>query len=98
MTVVATCYLSYPYRSDPVRASLCRWHQITLFSPRRERENSGYCNTTNPTMNLHDSLTSVFAIPYRKVKTPIPIAQRPTKTAWHPPAVSSFKACKTPAR
>jgi hypothetical protein len=31
MTVAATCYLSYLYRSDPVRAPLCRWHQITLF-------------------------------------------------------------------
>jgi hypothetical protein len=49
-------------------------------------------------MNVHDSFTSDFAIPYRKLITLIPIALRHALTAWLPPAVSSFKACKTPAR
>ena len=98
MRVATTGYLSYDYRSDPVKGSLCRWHGFALFCVHREREIRCYWNTTNLTMNMNSSVTSGFASPRRKVKTLIPIARLPSMTAELYPAVSSLEAYKTPAR
>jgi hypothetical protein len=97
MTVATTSCLFNDYWSHPVRLPPGRQQGFALFCAHRERENSCDWNTTNPTINLNNPVTSDFATPYQKIKTQIPIARLPSMAAWLRPAVSSLEACTTPA-
>ena len=98
MTVATTSCLSYFYRSNPVRTSFCYCYKYVLFCAHRERQNRCQWNTTDRSKGIGIPIVSDFVIPHRKVKTLIPIAQRPSMTACQHPAVSSLEACQTPAR
>jgi len=97
MTLATTSCLSNDYWSHPVRVPPCRQQGFALFCAHRERENSCYGITTNPTIYLNNSVTSDFATPYQILKAQIPIARLTSITAWLRPAVSSLEACTTPA-
>ena len=98
MTVATAGYLSYDYRSDPVRTSFCCCYQYALFCTYREKKNRCHGDTTELAKNIGIPVVSDFAVLYQKVKTLIPIALLPSMTASLRAAVSSLEACQTPAR
>ena len=86
------------YRSVPVATPFGQGHQYVLFCSHREQGNECHWKKNDTTKNNPALMMSDFSGPYRNAITQTPIALPQCLTPCLHPAVSSLKACKTPAR
>ena len=86
------------YRSVSVATPFGQEHQYALFCSHREQDNECHWKKSNRTKNTPAPIMRNFSSSYRKAIPQIPIALPQCLPPCLHPAVSSLKACQTPAQ